>query len=113
MGRRGGVVKRVAFSIMLLCLITLSGISGTWSNTISSKISYNNFSSYGIKNIFYYPSYNSLVRKVIPTVNGFYVVGNYFILFKSPNLQVPIRVTPVLYSDAFANGYNILANNTI
>ncbi|MFP3300756.1 MAG: hypothetical protein RXN92_06790, partial [Thermoplasmatales archaeon] len=77
---------------------------------ISSSYMIKNIS--GIKHIFYYPG-GYIRNKVIPSVNGFYVVGSQFILFKSPNFQIPIRTTPILYSDAFANGYNILANNTI
>ena len=120
MGGRGGVVKRVTFSIMLLCLITFSVMAyGSIKSSYAASDDYTGHLletpstfSYGIKNIFYYPS-GYISNKVIPSVNGFYVVSSYFILFKSPNFQIPIRTTPVLYSDAFANGYNILANNTI
>jgi hypothetical protein len=109
MYKRNELMKIIAISIVLLFLISEFSVM-VYGPGPEKSIS----SSYGIKNIFYYPSYNSYIRnKVIPTVNGFYVVGNFLTLFKSPNLQIPIRTTPVLYSDAFANSYNILANNTI
>ncbi|MEM4068103.1 MAG: hypothetical protein QXV17_14725, partial [Candidatus Micrarchaeaceae archaeon] len=73
-------------------------------------------SNYKINNIYYYPNYNSLAIKVVSTVNGFYVVGNDIILFKSPNLQIPLETTPgwgYFYSDAFVDKNSILINDSI
>jgi len=129
MYKRNELMKIIAVSMVLLFLvsgfsvmvygsgpeksISSGGEGGNVFSTIVSNISYSNMSNFGIKNIFYYPEYNSIVRKVIPTVNGFYVFGDFIILFKSPELQIPIRTTPTLYTDAFESGYSILSNNSI
>ncbi|MGC8568873.1 MAG: hypothetical protein ACP5LW_02580, partial [Nitrososphaeria archaeon] len=71
---------------------------------------------YRINRVYYYNEFDSMIRKVIPSVNGFYVIGNDIILFKSPNLQEPLKTTPgwgYFYSDIFVDRFGILANGSI
>ncbi|MEM4067721.1 MAG: hypothetical protein QXV17_12770, partial [Candidatus Micrarchaeaceae archaeon] len=129
---RNKSIQYVAILIVFLFLMSsfssLSiGNSVSNQNKLGPSNLYNNFnytssndlsalSNYKINNIYYYPNYNSLAIKVVSTVNGFYIIGNDITLFKSPNLQIPLKTTPGWgydYSDAFVDKNSILSNNSI